>query len=910
MRIIFKALLILLLLTVPSFAQRSLNVVKSTQTLSAGSSIDCSGPKLGGGTIVTAKIAGNGGAVDLTSNPQIVTSGRTAGDICYLLGTSDTNTVKIDTGTGVIVTASITFTNNKLEQFNFDGTNWIHTPSSLGGGGAVDSVFTRTGAVTAATSDYDAVQVDNTAAGTITATNVQAALDELDTEKIPNTRTISTTAPIEGGGDLGANRTFSISINNLTDKPTPAGTDRLVAQQPTGEFRRVDIGNLPVPTIDLEDLSDVAGTGSCTDDQVLKCSSSVWGPGTDATGGGGSSPALDLGDNGVNESSGLGEIATTGDTNNIFTEPANDKLLIDASKDWPKADMADDVECTNCIEDADLASTFAKESFKTWDAPSGTDPVADTAADTMTTAAGLGLSLTGDSTADSLTWAFAYGLTLAGNAALVADACVFSTEGAGGGFLCEGSVPDNFEGLFKFPDVTGADATRTVAVVPTSFTENNCVKFDANGQPVDSGGTCGGGASLTVEEVDASPSVANVDKIKYDQADGFVLTDLTAGDVRVDITGIPVGNMGFDPIEETELDALGELNTQLGGTNLKDTGTLTDTKLCTWNNSTGKIDCNTNPVTSLAAAAITNTPAGNIAATDVQAAINELDSEKLATGANAAGLACTDCVALGSETTNNYVANVATTSPLSGGSAGSEGASLTLTIADAAADGSTKGAASFTAADFNTTSGNVAIDYTNGQAASGSNKGFLASADWTTFNNKLSTGTAVSNIDLGGQKVFCDLRPQGNEPPAASFATMFQRNSHPGLSFDGNVCAIWTCVLSSLYQGNGVTVEFYTVSSGTANDLDWDGSWERIEATQDIDSDGFATAISADNNNNSGTSGVATKVSMAFTNGAQMDSCAAGELCRFRLCRDDTADTTAATNGLAVFIGGQIKETP
>ena len=30
-----------------------------------------------------------------------------------------------------------------------------------GGGGAVDSVFTRTGAVVAATSDYDAIQVDN-----------------------------------------------------------------------------------------------------------------------------------------------------------------------------------------------------------------------------------------------------------------------------------------------------------------------------------------------------------------------------------------------------------------------------------------------------------------------------------------------------------------------------------------------------------------------------------------------------------------------------------------------------------------------------------------------------------------------------------------------------------------------------
>jgi hypothetical protein len=79
---------------------------------------------------------------------------------------------------------------------------------------------------------------------------------------------------------------------------------------------------------------------------------------------------------------------------------------------------------------------------------------------------------------------------------------------------------------------------------------------------------------------------------------------------------------------------------------------------------------------------------------------------------------------------------ISTNSPLSGG--GDLSANRTLSIADAAADGTTKGAASFTAADFNATAGNISIDYTNGQAASGSDKGFLTSADWTTFNNKAS----------------------------------------------------------------------------------------------------------------------------------------------------------------------------
>lgn len=72
-------------------------------------------------------------------------------------------------------------------------------------------------------------------------------------------------------------------------------------------------------------------------------------------------------------------------------------------------------------------------------------------------------------------------------------------------------------------------------------------------------------------------------------------------------------------------------------------------------------------------------------------------------------------------------------------------------ITNAGADGSTKGAASFTAADFDATSGNISIDYTNGQAASGSAKGFLTSADWTTFNNKVATSRTLTVAGTAGQ---------------------------------------------------------------------------------------------------------------------------------------------------------------
>jgi hypothetical protein len=59
------------------------------------------------------------------------------------------------------------------------------------------------------------------------------------------------------------------------------------------------------------------------------------------TGGGGSSIILDLGDDDVNESTALIELATVGDTNTIFTEPTANKLLITVSNNWPTADLAD-----------------------------------------------------------------------------------------------------------------------------------------------------------------------------------------------------------------------------------------------------------------------------------------------------------------------------------------------------------------------------------------------------------------------------------------------------------------------------------------------------------------------------------------------------------------------------------------
>jgi hypothetical protein len=54
-----------------------------------------------------------------------------------------------------------------------------------GNAAGVASFNTRTGAVTSQSGDYSATQITNTPAGAISATNVQAAINELDSEKTP-----------------------------------------------------------------------------------------------------------------------------------------------------------------------------------------------------------------------------------------------------------------------------------------------------------------------------------------------------------------------------------------------------------------------------------------------------------------------------------------------------------------------------------------------------------------------------------------------------------------------------------------------------------------------------------------------------------------------------------------------------
>ena len=155
------------------------------------------------------------------------------------------------------------------------------------------------------------------------------------------------------------------------------------------------------------------------------------------------------------------------------------------------------------------------------------------------------------------------------------------------------------------------------------------------------------------------------------------------------------------------------------------------------------------------------------------------------------------------------------------------------------------------------------------------------------------------------------LHPFNNEPPAANYATLDLRNIHPVLDFDAttNESAIFSAIMPRNYAGTtGVTVYLhYSMSSAEADTVDWDVAFERIgDQELDVDGDSFAAVNSVDDTTVPGTTGLVDIVSVAFTDGADMDSVAVGELFRIQVIRDATSDDAT---GDAELHAVEIKET-
>ena len=139
------------------------------------------------------------------------------------------------------------------------------------------------------------------------------------------------------------------------------------------------------------------------------------------------------------------------------------------------------------------------------------------------------------------------------------------------------------------------------------------------------------------------------------------------------------------------------------------------------------------------------------------------------------------------------------------------------------------------------------------------------------------------------------FHPYNNEPPAANYATLDLRNLHPVLDFDKttNESAVFSAIMPRNYSGaTGLTVYIhFSVDTVEVNTVDWDVAFERIGDGQlDVDGDSFAAVNSVDNTTVPGTTGLVDIVSITFTDGADMDSVAVGELFRLKITRDATSD--------------------
>jgi len=138
---------------------------------------------------------------------------------------------------------------------------------------------------------------------------------------------------------------------------------------------------------------------------------------------------------------------------------------------------------------------------------------------------------------------------------------------------------------------------------------------------------------------------------------------------------------------------------------------------------------------------------------------------------------------------------------------------------------------------------------------------------------------------------------QDNEPPTSNFATLDTRNMHPVLDFDDTTAeaAVFTGVLPSGYAGGGITVQVaYSATSATSGTIGFTVEIERIgDSQQDVDADSFASAQTITAVTVPGTSGFVDVVSVNISNGANMDSLAAGEQYRIRIKRDVANDNAA-----------------
>lgn len=157
------------------------------------------------------------------------------------------------------------------------------------------------------------------------------------------------------------------------------------------------------------------------------------------------------------------------------------------------------------------------------------------------------------------------------------------------------------------------------------------------------------------------------------------------------------------------------------------------------------------------------------------------------------------------------------------------------------------------------------------------------------------------------------FEPHQNMPPSSNFATLDTRNGYMVLDFDDSTdeSAVFWGFMPRNYAGGGLTITVgWMATSATTGAISLDIQLMSItDDADDLDTKAFAAANNANPTTASAT-GEVDYATITFTDGADMDSIAAGEVFLMKVTRD--ANGTTSTDDMAgdmelVFV--EIKET-
>jgi hypothetical protein len=155
--------------------------------------------------------------------------------------------------------------------------------------------------------------------------------------------------------------------------------------------------------------------------------------------------------------------------------------------------------------------------------------------------------------------------------------------------------------------------------------------------------------------------------------------------------------------------------------------------------------------------------------------------------------------------------------------------------------------------------------------------------------------------------------PAMSEPPSSNYATFDTRNGVLVLDFDATTdeSVDFPGFMPRHYDGGGITVTVgWAATSATSGTISLDVAFASVtDDADDLDGSLFAAANNA-NPTAASASGEVDYATITFTDGADMDSIAAGEYFRMRVTRD--ANGTTSTDDMTgemelVFV--EIKET-